>query len=141
MMNRILVLYEKSQLQTPYYAAIQTETGFLFHYCYNFWKVNGVDEREFQRSVKVPGPKDFVIERAQILEKRLYVPAPRNPLRGKGIGYSGDGPGYCGYIDLRTEEKTYHFLILSNYRGNIHTEAELRRFFDVSDAEMITPAK
>ena len=131
MMNRILVWYEPIwSFYAPFYAVIQTETGFLFHYCtkglFGEW-----DKREFQRSVKAPGPKDFVIERAEILKKQLNIPSPRAKIQK--TGRSRNGPGYCGWLELQTEKKTYHFAVL----GDNHRAPELCRFFDISDSELI----
>ena len=121
-MNRLLVV---ATLTDRYYAAIQMETGYLFHYC---TRHGDVDRREFDRAVAEPGPKDIVIDRDQILEKQLRVLSHYEQFRTTGSG--------CSYVVLRTAEKTYRFNVLGK-----HGEAELRRFFDVSDAELVLPER
>ena len=117
-MNRICV---STIISDRCYAAIQTETGFLFHYCSS---PKGFDEREFQRSVTVPGPKDIVVEDDQILEKKLSIFSPAE--EGKFV--------CCAGITLRTAKKTYRFRVYGK-----HGEAELRKFFGVSDSEVRLP--
>lgn len=118
-MNRILVTGALSDRE---YAAIQTETGFLFHCCSN---LNGFDEREFQRSVSSPGPKDIVIDRIQILSKDLreYSPFESNAGRFRIRLYTSDG-------------KCHQFFI-----GAKHSLPELRRFFDLNDEEIRLPER
>ena len=132
MMNRILVWYDPIRsFYAPFYAAIQTETGFLFHYSTK-GLFGALDEREFQRSVTAPGPKDFVLARAEILGKRLEVISPRARFQKTGRGR--DGPEFCGWLKLQTEKKTYRFAVMGKHRA-----PELCRFFDVSDAELFIP--
>ena len=102
------------------YAAIQTETGFLFHDC---TKKGAFDEREFQRSVTAPGPKDIVIGNDQILEKKLQIISSYDP---RNIA--------CGCMELRTAEKHYRITVIGK-----HGKAELRRFFGVSDEDVHLP--
>lgn len=118
-MNRLRVITSFSE---RHYAAIQTGTGFLFHDCTK--KGGAFDEREFQRSVTAPGPKDIVVDNDQILEKKLQMRLPHDPRDFA-----------CGSIELRTAEKTYRFTVLGR-----HGEVELRKFFDVGDGEVRRPA-
>ena len=117
-MNRLRVMIFPG---SRWYAAIQTETGFLFHYCTK--KGDVFDEREFQRSVRVPGPKDIVVNNDQILERELKILSPCDP---RDIS--------SGCIRLRTAEETYRFTIVGK-----HGKEELRRFFGVSDSEISLP--
>ena len=117
-MNRILV---SKLFSGRCYAAIQTGTGFLFHDCYG---PRGIIEREFQRAVTVPGPKDIVIDNDRILEKKLCMHSPNEQAL-----YGGSAS-----ITLRTAEETYRFRVEGK-----HGEAELRRFFGVSDEEIQLP--
>ena len=120
-MNRLLVMTAFSE---RYYAAIQTETGFLFHNCTGH---GDVDRREFDRAVAELGPKDIVLDRDQILEKHLRIFARHEQSQAT--------PG-CAYVVLRTAEKTYRFHVLGK-----HGEAELRRFFGVSDEDVQLPER
>lgn len=117
-MNRICVSTVFSGIC---YAAIQTETGFLFHYCSS---PKGFDEREFQRAVTEPGPKDIAVNDDQILEKNLNVFSP-----AERAHY-----GCCAGVTLRTAEKTYRFRV-----DGKHGETELRKFFRLSDGEIHLP--
>ena len=117
-MNRILV---SKGFSGRCYAAIQTGTGFLFHDCYG---PRGIIEREFQRAVTVPGPKDIVIDNDRILEKKLCMHSPNEQAL-----YGG-----CASITLRTAEDTFRFRVEGK-----HGEAELRLFFGISDEEIQLP--
>ena len=119
-MNRILVT---GVFSDRCYAAIQTEKGFLFHCCSN---LNGFDEKEFQRAVSVPGPKDIVIDRIQILSKELRVYSPEEQRQGCGAK-----------ISLLTSDGIRHQFHI----GKKHGLPELRRFFDLREDEIRRPER
>ncbi len=119
-MNRILVTGIYSD---RFYAAIQTETGYLFHNC----TVKGMlNEREFQRAVPVPGPKDIVIDRIQILSRELRI-------------YSAceNRPPNSGKLSLLTSDGICHQFYISAK----HSLPELRRFFELSEDEIRRPER
>ena len=120
-MNRILV---ESPAGDRCYAAIQTETGFLFHLCSDL--MNGYNPKEFERAVTEPGPRDIVVENRQILSRELHqlsvVEAKFNQKWALALFLTGGKPLY-----FRISKK--------------HGLPELQRFFGLHDDEIHLPEK
>ena len=64
-MNRILMCSERGL--EPYYAVLQTESGFWFH------RLLGVELEKPMQAVFTPGPMDIMIDRDQIISKHLTM--------------------------------------------------------------------
>ena len=120
-MNRLLVWGYFSRKP---WAAIQTEEGFLFHECYSTSK--GFDPEKFHRAVIEPGPKDLVIQKAQIQSKELA-------LNTYGKYYADALP----IITFSTADgKTHRFAVDKKYSLPV-----VCRFFDLRDDEIVQPKR
>ena len=103
----------------PYYAVLQTESGFWFH------RLEGEEQKRAGTAVFSPGPGDMMIERDQIISKRLTMYAEHE--RDYGLH---------GSIMLYTADQACHEFFFGKY----HVQ-ELRRFFGLTDEETVLPER
>ena len=120
-MNRILV---ESPTGDCCYAAIQTETGFLFHLCSDL--MNGYNPKEFERAVTEPGPRDIVVENARIQSRDLRQLSPLEARFNQRWAFAL----------FLTEGKPLYFRISKK-----HGVPELKLFFGLHDDEIHLPER